>query len=122
MIKLYNNPLNYYTHINHLSAFVDQVFDDVIYSSSQVASIDETDEQYVVTLPLPGYKQSHLTLTVDNDTLIIEAKKDESVYKRRILLPTDIRSGEITAKLEDGLLNINIPKSLKAKPIKIEVK
>lgn len=101
---------------------VRDVFANEIYSASRPLHLDENDEGYVLTLELPGFKQSHLDVSLEEDVLTVLAKKDETHrYERSVTLPSDIDPDKIEAKLEDGILTVRIGKVEQAKPRKISV-
>ena len=87
------------------------------------SDIYETDSTYDVNLALAGFKKKDITLKIEDNSLIIsgERKKDESKkynlrqsaygkFRKVYTLPEDINSDKITAKMEDGILHIEIPK------------
>jgi HSP20 family protein len=43
-------------------------------------------------------------------------------FVRRFALPEGVDDGQVKAEFKDGMLNLNLPKSEKAKPKAIEVK
>lgn len=91
--------------------------------------IVEKDNEFLVEAEVPGIKKEEIDLNIDADTLCItvnhaEEKNDEgknyihrerrvSTMSRRIRL-ADTKLDEITAKLDDGVLTITIPKDIKA--------
>jgi HSP20 family protein len=88
-----------------------------------------------VNLALAGFKKKDITLKIEDNSLIIsgERKKDESKkynlrqsaygkFRKVYTLPEDINSDKITAKMEDGILHIEIPKDqLKLKKRLIDI-
>lgn len=101
---------------------VERLLDDEFYMSLRRFDIDESDKAYTLTLELPGYKQSHLEITMEENALTVKAKREGHSYERTVTLPSDVDGNKIEAKLEDGLLVITLPKSPKAKPRTIEIK
>ena len=99
------------------------------------SDIYETDSTYDVNLALAGFKKKDITLKIEENSLIIsgERKKDESKkynlrqsaygkFRKVYTLPEDINSDKITAKMEDGILHIEIPKDqLKLKKRLIDI-
>lgn len=100
--------------------------------------IVEKDNAFLVEAEMPGIKKDEIDLNIDNDTLCItvnrtEESEDEgknyihkerrvSSMSRRIRL-ADTKLDEITAKLDDGVLTVTIPKETKAeKTRKIDIK
>ena len=103
--------------------------------------IKETDENYVVSVEIPGVAKEDVDIRVDGDTLTIhgekkqERKEDKENYhcverhygsfERTLTIPKDANTDNIDAKFKDGVLTINIKRQAKSLPKdakKIEVK
>jgi HSP20 family protein len=80
---------------------------------------------------LAGVKKENISIDVEKDKLIIKAERKETKdlkynrkqtyfgkYERLFVLPDNADSDNISATMEDGVLNINIPKSKDVKTIK----
>ncbi len=94
-------------------------------------NVKETDNEYKLSLGVPGMKKEDFKISVDRDLLTISAEKEEtkeekddkfsreeynySSFSRSFNLPDDIRYDAISAKYEDGVLKIAIPKKEEAK-------
>ncbi|MFQ6095829.1 MAG: Hsp20/alpha crystallin family protein, partial [Candidatus Bathyarchaeia archaeon] len=70
-------------------------------------------EDYLVTLKMPGFKESDIEVQVFDDDLIVQAYKDGEVFKRSYDLPTGFEPTGIKYKYEDEFLIIRV--SLKRK-------
>lgn len=81
----------------------------------------ENENAYVMTFELPGFKMTDLDISVEKNVLTLIAKKGEKSYKQLVDVPVAVKSEEIYAKLEDGVLSITLPKSALAKPRKITI-
>lgn len=94
------------------------------YSSFRVDVKDET-EKYVVEAELPGFDKQEINLDFEDGKLLISATKDEeeNVEKsnyihrerrqcsmQRVIYLKDVNSEEINAKLDNGVLTIEVPK------------
>ncbi len=97
------------------------------------ASVDifEQGENVVVKAELPGMKKEDIDINLTDDTITIsgEKKKEEKVDKknyhllersygsfyRRLPLPVQVQTDKATAQFKDGVLEIIIPKTEKAK-------
>ena len=127
-IQLYTTPLrsvSYWNYPGSIFSTFDQlssVFSDEIYAASRSMSINEEENSYLLTVELPGFKQNHLDVTIEDNMLVINAKKDTQSYSRSVTVPRGVDVSKIEAKLEDGLLNIMLPKMPEAKPRKIAIK
>lgn len=87
--------------------------------------IQEKDKEYIVEAELPGVKKDEVYIELNEGRLNIAVKRDESieeenknyVYKEsryssmsRNVYLKDAKSEGASAKLEDGILYINVPK------------
>ena len=99
------------------------------YEKTPVANIAENDKFYLIELGIPGYKKSELNLTVNESNLVVSGVSkiesgedssnnmyttrefDYSTFQRKFELPDDIRSEEISASYDEGMLKITLPKS-----------
>lgn len=112
---------------------------DVERSARWVPAVDITEEngQYVLRADVPGVDAKDIDITVENDTLTIkgeranESNDEQDGYKRiervhgsfyrRFSLP-DVADGErISAKSNNGVLEVIIPKQEKVQPRRIKV-
>ena len=99
--------------------------------------VSEDDHNLVVDLELPGVKKEDFDISLENDVLTIagERRREEQEgegesfrrerffgrFSRSITLPVAVQSDQVTAKYEDGILHITLPKAEEAKPKKIAV-
>lgn len=89
----------------------------------------EDEEHFFVTVELPGVKKSDIRVELVEGLLEIGASLSQETsdgrknipLKRSIPLPDQVGSGEISAKLEDGLLTVTLPKLESVKPRSITV-
>jgi HSP20 family protein len=104
------------------------------YVSPEV-NIFETHDGYLLEAEMPGVNKNGLELTLENNELTITGHRQvepltgqrlvgESSYQdfRRVFaLDPAIDTGKISAKMEQGVLRLSLPKSEKVKPRKIAV-
>ncbi|HNP72757.1 MAG TPA: Hsp20/alpha crystallin family protein [Kouleothrix sp.] len=99
--------------------------------------VSETEDGYLVEAAVPGLKPEDLEITLENNVLTIKGQtRQESEDKQRsyhrierrfgsfqrtIGLPTTVKADAIQAKLEHGVLKLDIPKAEEIKPRKIAV-
>lgn len=81
----------------------------------------ETDKHYRLRLDLPGFTKKEIKLTLEDGQLKISAKTESedafrSDFDRVFDLPDDANAGEVTAKLEDGVLDLVINKVAESVP------
>jgi HSP20 family protein len=103
-----------------------------------VMDIGETETAFVVKAEVPGCKAEDIDISVHGNTLTIsgekkheEEKKDKGYchversygsFRRDLNLATEIDADHIEAVCENGVLTLTLPKSEKAKPVKIKIK
>jgi len=99
------------------------------------ANILETKEGYVLELEMPGVTKDGVEITVENNELTIIGHrsdgepKGEAIYRetrpldyRRVFdLDPSIDATRISAKVEQGVLSLTLPKAESVKPRKIAV-
>lgn len=90
-------------------------------------NITETEDNYVLSLAVPGTKREEIKITLDGSILSISSQKEEieerftrkefNLYSftRSFTLPDDVKPDLIEAKYEDGLLRIVLPRKEKVK-------
>jgi len=90
-------------------------------------NIAENDKSYEVEVIAPGFKKENFSLSVSDDILTISAettsenKQEAKEYNRReysynsftrsLQLPDNAKDDAISARYEDGVLKLSIPKS-----------
>ena len=83
--------------------------------------INRDETGYTVEVPVPGFKPDDIDITLENDTLTVSGKSEKRSFTRSLLLPEEIDSEKIAAKVEHGLLTLNLKLSPKAQPKKIAI-
>jgi HSP20 family protein len=98
-------------------------------------NIFETPDGYVLQAEMPGVNKSGLEITLDGNELAIVGRRapdDSKVqalyrestaadYRRVFQLDPAIDTARIDAKIEQGVLTLQLPKSERVKPRKISV-
>ncbi len=100
--------------------------------------IADSENEIVVKAEVPGCKAEEINISVHGNNLTIsgekkaeEEKKEKGYYhlersygsfRREIGLPNDVDSGKVEASCKNGVLTITLPKSERAKAVKIKVK
>jgi HSP20 family protein len=133
--------------IFHLKDDFDDIVKDFFSGFSNVGAsrgvypfldIKEDKDKYVISVEVPGVKKKDLGISVKKEKLIVqgekreEKKKEEESYlrversygkfMRSINLPMEVDQSKITAKCNNGVLKIILPKEKKAKAKEVEVK
>lgn len=100
-------------------------------------NITEDPDKYYVRAELPGIKSDKIDLQVNGRTLTISGERkfqsvvdtakyhrkerDAGRFARAIKLPGDIDAGGVDARVVDGVLTVEIPKSEASKPKQIAI-
>ena len=123
---------------NNNSDWFSNFFDDSFFNTGLMSrmnatepaiNVKETEKEYKMEVAAPGLKKEWVRVNIDNDgylNIAIENKmehKDEdkhehylrrefsySNYQQRYSLPEDANREKITAKVENGVLEVEIPK------------
>lgn len=89
----------------------------------------EDDANVYARFELPGFKKDEMDVQLENSvlTLKVERKvKDENegalAFERSVTIPDGIEADKVTAKYEDGVLTVTLPKTPARKPKLIEIK
>jgi HSP20 family protein len=104
---------------------------------SPLVDITEDEKEYLIKAELPDMKKEDVRLTVENEVLAISGErkfeKEEKGKKyhrveraygsfvRSFSLPEDADGSKVSADFKDGMLQVHLPKSQKAKPKTIEI-
>jgi HSP20 family protein len=91
------------------------------------ADLQETDNLYHLAVEVPGLDEKDLKLGLRGDALVIAGQKTEvrregggayrlserryGAFERAFPLPADVDRAAIAAKVENGLLTVNLPKT-----------
>ena len=105
-----------------------------------LVDIHETDDEYVIRAELPEVKKENVSISINNDTLVLEgtrsAEKEEKNKKfhriersygrfaRSFALPENVDVEKIEAEHTEGMLSVHLPKTKTPaeKSVKIKVK
>ena len=135
--------LNPYRNLANLTSNMDSFFNNFGYENDSESvwaprlDIVETEKHYEVVAELPGVDKNDIYIKVEDGMLVLsgekksehEEKEGEYVYterrygkfERSFRLPKEVKADEIKARYENGVLNVNIPKSEKAQPKQISI-
>jgi len=100
-----------------------------------VANILETADGYLLEAEMPGVSRDGLEVTVENGELVIVGRRADKElpgtalyresrpvdYRRVFDLDPSIDAGKITARMEQGILTLTLPKAEQVKPRRIQV-
>ena len=117
------------------NSWLPEVFNDFFYNNNMpkanatapAINVLENENEYTVELAAPGLRKEDFDISINNDgDLVIkmekknEVKDEKAHYLRRefayckheqtLILPDDVNKDEVGAKMNDGVLNITLPK------------
>ncbi|MFA3781731.1 Hsp20/alpha crystallin family protein [Melioribacteraceae bacterium 4301-Me] len=99
--------------------------------------IYETDENFYLIAQMPGVTKDNIKIKLENGHLVIMGRIDYDSHVNRKYVLKEIESGnfyrkfkisdnintdKIDAKLENGLLEVTLPKQEKIRPRRIDIK
>ena len=90
----------------------------------------EDEENYFVQAELPGFDRKEIEVELERDRLVLKGarkvegkdEKSEITFHRSVTLPDSVKADDVSAKYENGILTVTIPKADAVKPLRIEVK
>lgn len=100
-----------------------------------LANVRETAEGYVLQAEMPGVNKSGLEVSIENGELSILGRRSDATpsgqlvyresragdYQRTFELDPTIDGEKISAKMEQGILTLTLPKTERVKPRKIAI-
>ncbi|MDH7604207.1 MAG: Hsp20/alpha crystallin family protein [Melioribacter sp.] len=102
-----------------------------------LVDIYETDDEFFLNAYIPGVKKENLKIKLEDGHLVIMGRidYDEAVNRKYVLKETEIGNfyrrfkisdsideSKIDARLENGVLEVRLPKHERVKPKTIEIK
>ena len=100
--------------------------------------ISETDSEYLIKGELPGVKKEDVKVMLQDGVLTIQGERKQEKeekgkkfhrversygsFVRSFTLPDYVDDAKVKAEFKEGILNLHLPKSEKAKPKAIEVR
>ena len=99
------------------------IFNGLDNLSDQIDSVESSGDVYTARAILPGVKKEKLKIKANSDYLKIYRKDEkEDVLLRRYHLGGLVDLKSISSKLEDGILEITLPKTEVSKSVNVEIK
>ena len=111
---------------------------DSLYCGAARADILESDQEYRLQIDLPGIRNEDVEINLENQTLQVKAERKVQLpedfqvrrrerlhrtsFHRNFKLGQSVDAESISARLEDGVLEITLPKSEQMVPRRIEIK
>ena len=104
-----------------------------------VVDVYETDKEVVVESAIAGVAADELDISLEQDILIIRGERKDPAetdkeknyfikecffgpFEKEIILPKEVDTSQIKAKMKNGLLIIRLPKEKEGDSKKIEIK
>ena len=113
--------------------FFDNNWVEKVNNTLPAVNVIETTNEYKVELAAPGLTKEDFNVHIDEDNNLVinvEKKHEEnekakdgrylrrefsySKFQRALILPDDVDKEKISAKVENGVLNVELPKVCKA--------
>ncbi len=117
--------------------FFEDLFNDSLYlpaifhgGSSIRADIRETEKDYIIEAELPGIRKEEIKLDFTDDTLTIKVERNEQQSEEkenyirkerrygsfsRSFYVENVKHEDVSAKYEDGILKVTLPKTAENK-------
>ena len=114
--------------------FFDTDFMPKANATAPAINVKETDKAYIVELAAPGMKKENFDVNINHEgNLVIkmqnkqEQKEEDkntrylrrefsySQYEQTLILPDDVKKDAISAKVEHGVLTVELPKLVEEK-------
>ena len=105
------------------NSLFDIIFNDLYeVSSQQTDSVKSVGDVYQAKIILPGIKKDKVSISATNDFLKVYLKEESNKkLLRKINLGGLVDIKSISSKLEDGVLEITLPKSEISESIQVEI-
>lgn len=94
---------------------------------SSIEDQSEHEEGWKLRLELPGYRKDEVKVSADAEYLHIVAETEDdkrsflTKQERRVRISDEVDTAGVQARLEDGILFLEIPRKVKEKPVDIVI-
>ncbi|HZO65162.1 MAG TPA: Hsp20/alpha crystallin family protein [Kribbellaceae bacterium] len=133
------NPIS---EFDRLTQQLSQLFDQQWPSAggpegfTPLADVEETDDAYLLEIELPGVKKKDIEIDIEGRRVVISGERPAQRrtgwlrrqarswgrFRYEIVLGTDIDEDGVEATLQDGVLQVRVPKSAAGRRRRISVK
>ena len=83
--------------------------------------VSRTESGYTVEIPVAGYSPDQIEATLEDGVLTVTGKSEKRSFTRSVIVPEDVDSERIDAKVENGMLTLSLTLHPKAQPKKIAI-
>jgi HSP20 family protein len=103
-----------------------------------MVDITETDVEYLIKAEIPEVKKEDVKVAVEDGVLTMQGERKQEKeekgkkfhrveryygsFLRTFTVPDNVDETKVKAEFKDGILNVHLPKTEKAKPKAVEVK
>lgn len=126
LIQRYQPALSW---VNEIDRFLDRSLFNPAFQIGPREAFHESDQAWILRLDLPGFNKEDVQLAVTDRNLRLTAETPDDrpfggKLEREWLLGDDVDVSQIGARLENGVLELTLPKKpqVVAEPQSIEVK
>ena len=129
-------PLN--NEIDTFDNIIDQFFNDLSFdprfslmNTNNVSNYyNENEKEYYLTMDVPGMSKNDIEVTFDSNRLKISGQRKSDKYdsyeygkmERTFIVPSNVETDKISAKIDNGVLKVMLPKAKSSLGRKISVK
>lgn len=112
--------------VDEIDRFFDRNQSHAAQSSAPRESVHQSDDAWILRLDLPGYAKADVTLTVTGRVLYLKAETPDDkpfggTTERQWKLGDEVNESAISANLENGVLELKLPKQPKPEPRSIDI-
>jgi HSP20 family protein len=84
--------------------------------------VSRTETGYAVEVPVPGYTSSQIEVAFKDGIVTVAGNSDRRTFTRSFTVPEDVDTDAIDARVENGMLTLELRRRPEAQPRKIQVK
>ena len=96
-----------------IDRFIARAFDVPVWSGG--ADVQELANRAVITLDVPGVKPEQLGVSAEHRTLTVKVEREgRQPFVRQYTIGTKYDIGQVSARLELGVLTLTVPKAAEA--------
>ncbi len=83
--------------------------------------ITRSENGYAVEIPVPGYTPDQIEVTMKDGVLTVSGKTERRSFTRSLALPEEIDPDTVAARVEHGMLTLNLSRRPEAQPKRIAI-
>ena len=135
-IRTVNDEISSLLNRHFDSYFPEAAYWEQMDKLSMPVEIEDKGQEFIVKAEIPGISKENLDIDLDKNCICINAKKEEETnseneehsykksefrygeFSRTVYFPEEVDTEKTEAKLENGILIINVPKLIREKDSK----